>query len=53
MKKYALVAAIAAVALAVPLSLGSSHREAPLISKDPTGDDTDFYVFRRRTRRRK
>ena len=24
----------------------SSHREAPLISEDPTADDTDMYVFR-------
>ena len=45
MKKYALVAALAALALAVPLSLGSSHREAPLISMDPTGDNTDVYAY--------
>src|SRR5215813_14873123 len=24
----------------------SSHREAPLISQDPTADNTDLYVFR-------
>jgi hypothetical protein len=29
----------------VPLSFGSSHREAPLTSIDPTGDDTDTYAF--------
>jgi uncharacterized protein DUF4331 len=45
MRKYALIAAIAALALAVPLSFGSSHREAPLISQDPTGDNTDVYAF--------
>ena len=45
MKKYALVAALAAVAIAVPLSFGSSHREAPLISMDPTGDNTDVYAY--------
>jgi len=45
MKKYALAAALAAVAIAVPLSIGSSHREAPLIALDPTGDNTDTYAF--------
>src|SRR3954447_25242779 len=45
MRKYALVAALAALALAVPLSFGSSHREAPLTAIDPTGDDTDTYAF--------
>ncbi|MEK6276839.1 MAG: DUF4331 domain-containing protein [Actinomycetota bacterium] len=45
MKKLALVAALVAVAIAVPLSIGSSHREAPLSSIDPTGDDTDLYAF--------
>jgi Domain of unknown function (DUF4331) len=38
-------AALAALAIAVPLSYGSSHREAPLTSIDPTGDDTDTYAF--------
>lgn len=33
-------------ALLIPASLrGSSHREAPLISKDPTADNTDLYAF--------
>src|ERR1700748_2957850 len=25
---------------------GSSHREAPMISRDPQADNTDLYVFR-------
>src|SRR3954453_23632810 len=41
----ALVAALAAGILTVALSSGSSHREAPLSSIDPTGDDTDVYAF--------
>jgi len=41
MRKLALFAALAALAIAVPLSFGSSHREAPLTSIDPTGEDTD------------
>jgi hypothetical protein len=45
MKKLAVVAALVAIGVAVPLSLGSSHREAPLTSLDPTGDDTDVYAF--------
>jgi hypothetical protein len=45
MKKLVLAAALAALAIAVPLSSGSSHREAPLISMDPTGDNTDVYAF--------
>ena len=33
-------------ALLIPASLrGSSHREAPLISQDPTADNTDLYAF--------
>ncbi|MFL5826175.1 MAG: DUF4331 domain-containing protein [Thermoleophilaceae bacterium] len=42
---FLLVAVMAAAAIAVPLSLGSSHREAPLTALDPTGDDTDLYAF--------
>jgi hypothetical protein len=42
----AFVAAIGAGALAVTLSAGSSHREAPLSSIDPTADDTDVYAFK-------
>jgi uncharacterized protein DUF4331 len=45
MKRLAIVAALVAVGVAVPLSIGSSHREAPLTSIDPTGDDTDVYAF--------
>ena len=45
MKKLAFVAALVALVIAVPLSSGSSHREAPLTSIDPTGDDTDLYAF--------
>src|SRR5258705_7639915 len=41
----ALMAALAAGAIAVTLGFGSSHREAPLTSIDPTGDDTDVYAF--------
>ena len=37
--------ALAAAALVVSLGTGSSHREAPLTSLDPTGDDTDVYAF--------
>src|SRR4051794_28164408 len=57
MRKTALVlvaacgalAAILAVALTGPgpqQSTASSHREAPLISEDPTADNTDLYAFR-------
>src|SRR5215210_7250429 len=45
-RTLSVVAAIAAAgAIAVPLSLGSSHREAPGTSIDPTADDTDVYAF--------
>lgn len=42
---------IGGVALCVAASWGASalaasHREAPLISQDPTADNTDFYMFR-------
>lgn len=45
MRRIALPAALIAAAIAVPLSFGSSHREAPLTSIDPTADDTDLYAF--------
>jgi uncharacterized protein DUF4331 len=45
MKKLAFLAALLAAALAVPLSIGSSHREAPRILKDPTADNTDVWAF--------
>ncbi len=40
-----LVAAVAAGAIVVAPGSGSSHREAPLSSLDPTADDTDVYAF--------
>ncbi|MEP7040241.1 MAG: DUF4331 domain-containing protein [Chloroflexota bacterium] len=45
------VAVLGSVALLFSLlipsfSLASSHREAPLISRDPTADNTDLYAFR-------
>ncbi len=40
-----LLAAIAATALIVSSGSGSSHREAPLTSLDPSADDTDVYAF--------
>src|SRR5687768_18523989 len=57
MKKAALAAAalgaitISALAAAVVSSgpsagTASSHREAPLISEDPSADNTDLYAFR-------
>ncbi len=45
MKKLSLIAAVVAVAIAVPLSIGSSHREAPNIMLDPAADNTDTYAF--------
>ena len=45
MKKLSLLAAVAAAAVAIPLSFGSSHREAPNIALDPTADNTDTYAF--------
>ncbi len=44
-KKLAVAAAVTAGAIAVPLSIGSSHREAPNIMLDPTADNTDVYAF--------
>jgi hypothetical protein len=46
----AVVAVVAAAALAVrgggpQAASASSHREAPLISQDPTADNTDLYAF--------
>lgn len=45
MKKLPIVAGIAAAAIAVPVSIGSSHREAPNTATDPTADNTDVYAF--------
>ena len=45
-RRVTLVASvIAAAAIAVPLSIGSSHREAPNIMLDPSADNTDVYAF--------
>jgi hypothetical protein len=41
----ALLAALSAGVLAVTAGSGSSHREAPLSSLDPTADDTDVYAY--------
>src|SRR4051812_20761462 len=55
MRKYAFILLAAAGAtllglfgarLAPSSSKASSHREAPLISEDPTVDNTDLYAFR-------
>src|SRR5919201_1244241 len=45
MKRLFFAAILAAAAIAVSLSFGSSHREAPLSALDPTADDTDLYAF--------
>ena len=45
MRKVPVAAALAAVAIAVPLSIGSSHREAPNIMLDPSADNTDVYAW--------
>lgn len=37
--------AVAGAALAASSALASSHREAPLITEDPTVDSTDVYAF--------
>jgi hypothetical protein len=39
-------AAVGATGVVATLSNGSSHREAPMTSIDPTGDDTDVYAFK-------
>jgi hypothetical protein len=39
------LAALAAMAIAVPLGISSSHREAPGISLDPSADNTDTYAW--------
>jgi hypothetical protein len=45
MRKLSVLAALVAAAIAVPLSIGSSHREAPNIMLDPSADNTDVYAF--------
>jgi hypothetical protein len=45
-RRWTLLAAVAAAAaLAVPIALSSSHREAPGISLDPSADNTDVYAW--------
>ncbi len=46
MKQTHIAVAIAALLLATPLALASSHREAPLIAGSPKLDGTDLYMFR-------
>lgn len=47
MKKIALfvVAVASLIGTQMPPGKASSHREAPLISQDPTADNTDLYAF--------
>jgi Domain of unknown function (DUF4331) len=45
MKKLVFAAALAALAVAVPLGITSSHREAPNIMLDPSADNTDVYAW--------
>lgn len=45
MRKLTIAAVLLAAAIAVPLSMGSSHREAPNVMLDPTADNTDTYAF--------
>ncbi|MEA2403492.1 MAG: hypothetical protein QOE08_139 [Thermoleophilaceae bacterium] len=45
MKRLSIVAVLVAAAIVASLSFGSSHREAPNTSQDPTADDTDVYAF--------
>ena len=46
-RKIAILGATAALAITSITggTLASSHREAPLIAKDPTADITDLYAF--------
>ncbi len=41
----AATAGLLAGAATIPLAGASSHREAPMISKDPSADNTDVYAF--------
>src|SRR5439155_26421578 len=42
----AAIALLLALAPSPQQARASSHREAPLISNDPTADNTDLYAFR-------
>src|SRR5436309_13433599 len=44
-RMLAILGALDAAVVAVTLGFGSSHREAPAISLDPTADNTDVYAF--------
>ena len=43
---FAATGMLGAVLLTAPPAQASSHREAPLISQDPSVDNTDLYAFR-------
>jgi hypothetical protein len=45
MKRLSILAALVAAAIAVPISIGSSHREAPNTMLDPSADNTDVYAW--------
>ena len=45
MKRLSILAALIAAAIAVPISIGSSHREAPNTMLDPSADNTDVYAW--------
>lgn len=45
MRKMTFAAALLAAGIAVPIGLGSSHREAPNVMLDPAADNTDTYAF--------
>lgn len=45
-RKFAVLGAVLVLSLTAGMvAWGSSHREAPLISHDPTADNTDVYAF--------
>ncbi|MDQ3282712.1 MAG: DUF4331 domain-containing protein [Acidobacteriota bacterium] len=46
MSKQKILASLFAILLLSTSLFASSHREAPLITEDPTMDNTDVYVFR-------
>lgn len=41
-----IIPCLIALMFIVPATFASSHREAPLITEDPTADNTDVYAFR-------
>lgn len=45
-KSKKLLSLLGAAMLVPTLAIGSSHREAPYITEDPTVDNTDVYAFR-------